>query len=56
MKTENKYKDFEVLTTKDISLLSEVSLRTADRIKALIKKEFKIKKVTFYYYKKYYCM
>ena len=45
LKMKNKIKSKNgKLTTKEISILSECSLRTADRIKAEIKKTFKRKK------------
>lgn len=42
------------LTTKDIAFLSLCSLRTADRIKADIKKTFNVKRVLVYHYNAYY--
>ena len=55
LKMKNKIKSKNAkLTTKEISILSECSLRTADRIKAEIKKTFKLKKVTLKAYEYYY--
>lgn len=45
---------YKKLTTKEIAVLSEVSLRTADRIKTAIKRELNIKKVYYKDYCKYY--
>lgn len=45
---------YKKLTTKEIAVLSEVSLRTADRIKTAIKREFNISKVYYKDYCKYY--
>lgn len=52
MKKVNKNKK---ITTKEIAQLSEVSLRTADRIKAQIKKTFNVNKVLYSHYLRYYC-
>lgn len=53
------FKDNKKLTTKEIAILSICSLRTADRIKAEIKKTIpknrKNKNVTFRDYVRYYC-
>ena len=46
----------KIITCKDIAQLSGVSMRTAQRIYSDIKKTYKLKKVTMYYYIKYYCV
>ena len=45
---------YKKLTTKEIAVLSECSLRTADRIKTAIKRELNIKKVYYKDYCKFY--
>ena len=45
---------YKKLTTKEIAVLSECSLRTADRIKTAIKRELNISKVYYKDYCKYY--
>lgn len=42
------------LTTKDIAMLSMCSVRTADRIKAEIKKTFNVQRVLVWHYNAYY--
>ena len=42
------------LTTKDISVLSMVSLRSADRIKKQIKDTYNVKIVRYRHYLRYY--
>lgn len=46
----------KVITCKDIAELSDVSMRTAQRIYSEIKKMYQLKRVTMYYYIKYYCV
>lgn len=46
----------KVITCKDIAELSNVSVRTAQRIYSDIKKLYQLKRVTMYYYIKYYCV
>ncbi|SHK63417.1 hypothetical protein SAMN05444371_3084 [Epilithonimonas mollis] len=46
----------KIITAKDIQSLSEVSLSTAKRIYKSIKETYNIKKVTMYYYIRYYCL
>ena len=54
MAINKKRSIYKKLTTKEIAVLSEVSLRTADRIKSAIKREFNISKVYYKDYCKYY--
>lgn len=54
----SKFTDRKKLTTKDIAILSMCSIRTADRIKKLIKenipKSRKFRGVTYADYKRFY--
>ena len=54
MAKNKKHSTYKKLTTKEIAVLSDVSLRTADRIKTAIKREFNISKVYYKDYCKYY--
>ena len=54
MAINKKRSIYKKLTTKEIAVLSECSLRTADRIKTAIKREFNIKKVYYKDYCKFY--